>query len=100
VPYDSVVCFARAIKSGIVLIASLGEATKRFAAVARMVIGAKSRSTSKVRSGISVGLMVRLPAGITSNVLPSGVERRTASMPMLPAPPVRFSTLAGYPDRA
>jgi hypothetical protein len=48
---------------------------------------------------MSVGLMVRFPAGITSKVVPSGVARRTASMPIFPAPPVRFSTAAGCPDR-
>jgi hypothetical protein len=99
VPYDRLVSLAFAIKSGMILTPSLGAATITFAAVARMVMGAKSRSTSNVTSGIKVGLMVRLPAGITSKVVPSGVERRTASMPMFPAPPVRFSTLAACPDR-
>jgi hypothetical protein len=49
---------------------------------------------SKGKFGISVGLMVRLPAGMTSSVWPSPLARLTFSMPMLPAAPVAFSTTA------
>jgi hypothetical protein len=61
------------------------------------VTGAKSRSQLNGRFLISVALIVMLPCGTKSQVWPSGAACATAWMPMLPAPPGRFSTTALWP---
>ena len=43
------------------------------------------------------GLMTRLPLSASPSVVPSGAAFATASMPSVPAAPVRFSTTACWP---
>jgi hypothetical protein len=74
-----------------------GDATSTLGALASMVMGTKSFSMLNGKLGISVGLMVTLPAGITSSVWPSPLARLTLSMPMLPAAPTWLSTTAAWP---
>ncbi|MDT4862809.1 hypothetical protein FQZ97_974820 [compost metagenome] len=94
--YESVsgLALARAIRSATDLMPVAGWVTSTLGVLASMATGTKSFSMLKGNFGISVGLMVRLPAGITSSVWPSGLPRLTLSMPMLPAAPGALSTRA------
>ena len=87
---------ALAIRSLTEVMPDAAPATSTFGAEASIVIGTKSRSMLKGKVGISVGLIVRLPAGTTNNVWPSGLARLTFSSPKLPAAPGMFSTMAAW----
>ena len=53
--------------------------------------GVRSLSGSKGNWGLSARFMTRVLT-LTNKVLPSGAARTTASVPMLPEAPTRFST--------
>jgi hypothetical protein len=70
---------------------------KRCGASATSEIGAKSLRTSKGRFGNRAGA-VAIVIVLISRVWPSGFARATASEPMLPVAPVRFSMMTGCPS--
>jgi hypothetical protein len=74
-----------------------GFTTSICGAVASSETGARSRSGSNGMLRYSALLMANTPLVLTSSVWPSGAALATASAPMLPPAPARFSTTNGWP---
>src|ERR1039457_1686457 len=86
--------FANAMNSGNVFAGTELLTTNKNGSLTRILIGAKSRSVSYGSFTFVTGEIVCEEA-TTSNVYPSGADFATASVPMIPLAPVRFSMMIG-----
>jgi hypothetical protein len=89
--------FALAMNSGTVLAGSLTLTTRSSSLLTTSDTGAKSRRTSYGSLSYSTGLTATAPTLVSHSVVPSGVDRATASAAMAPLPPGLLSTITRVP---